>query len=222
MKREAFTQTRFILCEGFENSALVRALTDFPPRKLSRCDVSPNNDVGSVSGNTGFEKAIIGAEIIRGFEKSQHVVVVADNDDDPIRSFNQVNEQLKKAKDEGNIKRDWAIPTQPGVRTAGDPSVTIWMWPSIGQPGCLESLLWKIIEAEYQSTSLCVEAALQCSGAHSWPISKLDKARVRCFMSIYCRINPALALGYAWRDVPDLFPLNHKEFDEFVKVLSDG
>jgi hypothetical protein len=165
MKREAFAQTRFILCEGFEDSALARALTDFSPRKLTRSDVSPNNDVGSVSGNTEFEKAIIGAEITRGFEKVQHVVVVADNDDNPIDSFNQVTLQLKKAKDEGSVKRDWAIPAQPGVKTAGDPSVTIWMWPSIGQPGCLESLLWKIIETEYQPISLCVEAALQCSGA---------------------------------------------------------
>lgn len=201
---------------------MVRALINFPPRKLKLFDVSPNKDVGTVSGNTGFEKAIIGSETLRGFENVEHVVVVADNDDSPVNSFNQVNEQLKKAKSERNIKRDWAIPIQPGVKTTGDPSVTIWMWPSAGEPGCLETLLWKIIKAKYQSTSLCVESALQCSGAHSWPISKLDKARVRCFISIYCKKNPALSLGYAWRDVPDLFALDNEEFDEFSQILSDG
>jgi hypothetical protein len=49
--------------------------------------VSPVKDVGPVAGNSGFEKAIIGAEAVRGFENIADVVIVADNDDVPAESF---------------------------------------------------------------------------------------------------------------------------------------
>lgn len=220
MKRVEFVKSRFALCEGNEDAALIRALVQSVPRNIKPFDVSPINDLVDSKGNGGFEEAIIGSDILTGFEGVDDVVIISDNDDDPAKSFGKVRAQLKKAIDESNVRRNWALPIAPGVRVVGSPSVTIWMWPSPGRAGCLETVLWEIVQRKYQTQAACVEAALACSGADLWAIGKRDKARIRCFMSLMVKKNPALALSLLWRDQAQLFPVNSKEFTPVSRVLA--
>lgn len=220
MKRPAFTQKRFALCEGNEDAALIRALAGSVPRNIQPFDVSPINDLVDKKGNGGFEDAIISSDILTGFDGVDDVIIVSDNDDDPTLSFGRVRSQLKKAIDDANVQREWALPDAPGIRVAGSPSVSIWMWPSAGQPGCLETVLWQIVQRKYAAQAACVEAALLCSGANNWAVSKRDKARIRCFMSLMVKKNPALALSLAWRDEAQLFPVDSKEFTPVAQFLA--
>jgi len=217
-KRAAFTKVRFILAEGAEDAQFAREL--IATRNLGDFDVSPTIDIGNKAGNSGFEEAVIACEPLTGFTAMTDVVILADNDDDPSASFNRVVDQIRKARADGNLTRNWGAASQSGIKAAGDPSVTIWMWPGAGQTGCLESLLWQVIEAKHPKEAKCVADAVSCSGADHWPISKLDKARVRCFVSLVCRRNPGIALANLWRDHPDLIPLNHPLFNPFGAFLA--
>lgn len=220
MKRGSFTQTRFILCEGFEDAALARGLIGTPSRHLHPFDVSPVPDLADAAGNSGFENAFIGSDALTGFENISDVVIVADNDGDAQKSFGVVRAQLLKAKNKGNLQHNWAVPDQAGVRAVGQPSVSIWMWPTPGNAGCLETVLWGLIQTKYPDEAACVDSAMKCSGADTWPISKLDKAKVRCFISIVCKKNPAITLGLIWRDLPKIFPLTSAAFNPFARFLA--
>ena len=217
-KRDEFTHPRFILAEGHEDASFARALIQH--RGLPPFDVSPNEDVGSVSGNSGFGDAIIDCEGVTGFEAVSDVVFLADNDSNPADSFQDVRGQIEKAHQENNLDRNWGQAAEPLAKAEGDPSVSIWMWPSANQPGCLETLLWKVLQSTSPMETACADAACQCSSATNWSVSKLDKARVRCFLSLVCRRNPAIALANVWRDAPELIPLGHAELDPFAHFLS--
>ena len=117
MRRGPFTETRFALCEGYEDSALIRGLIGTPSRHLNSFDVSPIPDLADAAGSGGFENAIIGSDAIRGFEKVTSVIIIADNDDDPAKSFAAVRAQLERAKNNGNLQHDWAVPNQAGIKT---------------------------------------------------------------------------------------------------------
>ncbi len=218
-KREGFEQSRFILGEGAEDAQFARALIK-GRNLLSAFDVSPNVDLASVGGNSGFETAITACEPITGFTAVTEVVLLADNDDDPNASFTAVCDQITDARSTGNVSRNWGVPSAPVIKAPGDPSVSIWMWPSPGQPGCLETLLWQVILTKYPKEAKCVDSACRCAGTSAWrSVSKLDKARVRCFVALVYKRNPAIALSLLWRDCPKLVPVTDRSFKPFSDFL---
>jgi|LakMenEpi03Aug12_release.lakeMendotaPanAssembly.Ray.scaffolds.fasta_scaffold246895_1 hypothetical protein len=220
MRLNGFTHARFVLCEGNEDAALVRALAASVPRNIKSLNVSPVNDLCRKQGKDGFEDAIIGSDALTGFDGVNSVVIISDNDDDPNKSFSAVRAKLKKAIDDASVQRQWALPDAPEILVAGSPSVSIWMWPSANRPGCLETVLWDIIQRKYPEKAKCVEAAIGCAGADLWSISKRDKAKVRCFMSLAAKKNPAMTLSHAWRDNKELFPVDSIEFTPIAQFLS--
>ncbi len=217
-KREAFSQPRFVLAEGVEDAAVIRALID--KRNLRPFDVSPTIDLGAQQGNTAFENAISVCEPLTGFLGVSEVVLISDNDSDPAASFAAISAQVGRARQSGALNRGWGSPQAPTVKAAGDPSLSVWMWPSEGGVGCLETLLWQVVSRRYPAEAQCVEDACVCSGAINWSVSKLDKARIRCFISLKCRKNPAATLATLWRDHPELIPLDEFEFDRVADFLN--
>lgn len=216
--RTQFTNKQFVLCEGEEDAAFTRAL--IAGRDIAQLfDVSPNIDLGQIGGNSGFEQSFLATEPLVGFPDVKNVVVVADNDDDPAASFLGVINQLEGLRSSRDIKRNWGRATQAGVKFPGDPSVSVWMWPAPGEVGCLETLLWQVIVRKHPVGAACAEAACKCSGAEQWPLSKYHKARVRCFISLVYKKNPAISLSLLWRDFKDLIPVASEEFTPFSDFL---
>jgi hypothetical protein len=219
-KREGFKKPKFILCEGYEDASFTRALikkVSLPP-----FDVSPNIDMPLASGGgAGFGAAIMACEPLEGFAEVENVVILSDNDDDPESSFAAVRKQIEAARRAGDISRNWGAPTQVATKAAGDPSVSIWMWPAPGQPGCLETLLWQGLQTQskYATEIACVEAACACAGADQWSISKLDKARLRCFLALVYKRNPAIGLGNLFQDSKQPIPLANRVFKPFADFL---
>jgi hypothetical protein len=143
--RTAFANARIIIAEGEEDAAFARAMIQSHANTLPTFDVSPAIDIGNVGGNTGFEAAVMKADALTGFSGVTDVVIIADNDGDPAASFDSIIRQIQAVQATGNLSRNWAIPTAPGSRATGDPSVAIWLWPEQGQLGCLETLLWQAV-----------------------------------------------------------------------------
>jgi hypothetical protein len=216
-RRGEITHPRFILAEGHEDAAFIRNLIKV--RRLQDFNVSPNIDIGLIGGNSGFEAAIGACEPLTGFTAVKEVVFLADNDDSPSDSFASVCGQLEGARKAGTITRNWGIPTQPATKAAGDPTVSVWMWPSPGQIGCFETVCWDVITDKYPDDAKCVDAACACAATDQWPKAKLDKARVRCFLSLKCRINPGVGLGNLWTQFPGLIPATHKAFRPISRFL---
>jgi hypothetical protein len=121
-----------------------------------------------------------------GFKAVRDVVIISDNDD-PTMSFADICAQIERARAEGNLTRNWGAPAVPGVKAIGEPSVSVWMWPAseLAEAGCLETLLWRYIKNNHTDYAACVEDACRCTKINNlWPKSKLDKAKVRCFLSL--------------------------------------
>lgn len=217
-KRGAFLQPKFILTEGAEDAAISRVL--ITARGLQSFDVSPTIDLGDIGGNAGFEEAAIRCGPITGFSAVTSIVIVSDNDDDPTAAVKAIHDQIEKARAEGNLTRNWAVPETSSSIALGDPSVAVWTWPAPGKPGCLETLLWEIVLKRHAEDAACIDAACKCAAIDGWPKSKLDKARIRCFISLNHRRNPAIALANLWRDNPALIPLNDPIFNEYSTFLA--
>lgn len=217
-KRTSFEKDHFILCEGEEDAAFARAVVRGRNLRLS-FDISPNIDVSGVGGNSGFEKSFLAIEPFIGFVDVKHVIIIGDNDDNPSQALNSVVGRLAQLKQSNTIKRAWADVQNAGVKFGGDPSVSVWMWPAPGQIGCLETLLWALIEKKYRKEAACAMDACRCSGADKWPVSKFHKARVRCFLSLVCQGNPAISLSLLWRDYPDIIPVSDAAFRPFSDFL---
>jgi hypothetical protein len=220
-KRTEYTNSQVILTEGEEDAAFVRALLE-SYRDIRRFDVFPTVDVGEVGGSSGFYRSVIKSDGLTGFEAVTDVVIISDNDD-PKTSFAGVCAQIERARSEGNLTRNWATATKPGVKAEGEPSVSIWMWPSseLAVGGCLETLLWRVVKGRYQKDAACVDAATRCTNSDQWPISKLDKARIRCFLSLYVRDNPAVSLSLLWRYFPHVIPVRSQVFRPFLRFIRD-
>jgi hypothetical protein len=217
-RRLSFSKSRVILAEGEEDATVVRVLLSAYP-ELTNFDVSPNIDVGGVGGNSGFYKAVVTSDAMPTFEPVTHVVLIADNDD-PAASFGAICAQIERARSEGNLTRNWGRPATPGVSAAGDPSVSVWMWPaSNAQPGCLETLLWRIVERKYPNVAKCVRDACTCADVDRWSAGKLDKARIRCFVALAVERNPAISLSLLRRDAPDIIPIKSRVLRPFLQFL---
>jgi hypothetical protein len=217
-KRTTFTSEHFVLCEGEEDAAFARAVAAGRNPKLF-FDVSPNVDVGNIGGNTGFEASFLALEPIAGFNQVKHVVILADNDENPTRSFNSIIKSLAALRASNAIHRQWGEATQAGAQFGGDRSVAVWMWPAPGEKGCLETLLWRAVKKRHPKEAECAEAACHCSGADRWPVSKFYKALVRCFLSLTCKRNPAISLSTLWRDAANLIPISDLAFKAFADFL---
>jgi hypothetical protein len=220
-ERTIFANARVIISEGEEDAAFARAMLQSHSDALPLFDVSPVIDIGKTGGSSGFGAAVMRADGLVGFHGVGDVVIIGDNDDDPAKAFDAIVRQVRKAQEEGNLSRKWAIPTVPFAKTAGDPSVSIWLWPSQGQPGCLETLLWQALQADNRHRTIipCIDQAIQCAGIGGWPLSKLDKARVRCFIALALRQSPAVSVSRLWSHYPDLIRIRSAQFTPFLQFL---
>jgi hypothetical protein len=218
MKRENFTLRRFILTEGFEDSAFATAVLLLRNPRLPEMEVDSVDNIGDYKGKDGFEDAIVAATGKRGFRAITDVILLADNDENPDASFNHILNQIQRANARG-IQKSWAVPNAPGERASGDPSVSIWMWPEPGTPGCMETLLWRVITKKHAAKAKCIEQATSCMEANNWPIQKQDKAKVRAFLALHNRRSPLVRFDVLWRDYSDILPIDRVEFNAFAAFL---
>ena len=63
------------------------------------------------------------------------------------------------------------------------------------------------------------DSVSQCARIGKWPLSKLDKARVRCFIALALRQSPAVSVSRLWNHYPNLIRIRSAQFTPFLKFL---
>jgi hypothetical protein len=152
------------------------------------------------------------------FGRVKAIIVVGDNDETPVDSFNQVAKQLKKAK--------LPVPQEPlkvkRIKPEGI-AIAVMMIPytfAAGPTkGCLESLLLPAIEQHKPEVKVCVDTYSTCL-AGNLTKNKQDKFRVRCSIAAMWPEDPNFGLQYALDPAKNMIPLDNPVFDEVAQFLS--
>jgi hypothetical protein len=148
------------------------------------------------------------------FKNIRAVVLVSDNDENPVTSFNEIKAQITEAG-------GFSIPTQPlnVVQTPDHPELVAFMLPSTDQIGCLETLCLPAALEAWPNLRPCIEEYSRCTDVGTWPKSKQSKMQLRCLFSAACKTDPNTSLVYAWSRSPPLIQLEHHSFDQLVEFL---
>ena len=215
-------KSRYLICEGKEDLAFftelarVRLLPEFQISYIGQ-----HQDTGpGIDALVHHPNVIVG---IRDFKQDvQHVVLLADNDEDQDKTFAKIVSHIKNANGSADVNGFYDIPKHPFVTSSGKtPTFTVILQPGPDEPGCLETLLWKYIARAYNKQSNCVEELLVCGGIDKagWTRSKTDKARVRAAIAIIYRENPGCSVSMLWERNPALIPLVEPEFTPVWDLL---
>jgi hypothetical protein len=219
-----FTTQRLILCEGIEDAAFLRQLINV--RALGSFDVRPVEDIGGISGATGFASALTSSVPWRGFDKIRHIVLVADADTHYNKTFQDICSQIADANQDQNVSGKFVVPTAPYSASGGHPRLTIMLLPAAQTKGALESLLWNALVSipKYVTAVQCADEACGCAGIatgnNKWGQSKLDKARVHAAVALINKKNPSVSLTRLWEWFPDLIPVEHHAFDSLAAAIA--
>jgi hypothetical protein len=139
-----------IICEGLADKAFFMGLIQ--ELKL------PNFDIPDGKGRDYFSEMLKGLRVGTQPRKLSAILIVSDNDEDPIRSFGEVQEQIR-------IATGYPVPEKPMkvARAVGQPVVLIMMLPWIDIPGCLETLLNMVWQREREAMKICIDEFLKCT-----------------------------------------------------------
>jgi len=137
---------------------------------------------------------------------------VSDKDDDPQDSFNQVQNELRKA--------GFPIPVteQTVARKNEYPEIVVLMLPIRGKGNletlCVEAMLhkWPLKDA--------LNAFVTATPATEWGISKQSKMRMQSILASTCKDQPDVSFARHWELKPEYrLPLDHHCFEELVRFL---
>jgi len=197
-----------IICEGPADKAFfMRSIQD---RR------SPNFDIIAGKGRGHFSEMLRG---LRGSTQARNlnaILIVSDNDDDPARSFGEVQNQIQ-------IATGYPVPENPMqiARAEGQPAIMIMMVPWIGTPGCLETLLRMIWQREQEPVGVCVDEFLRCTKVTEWAIQKRDKAAIQCFIAGSNHEDPNKSLRYLLESANNPLPMHAPELDNIASALQN-
>jgi hypothetical protein len=147
---------RLLICEGPEDHFFFERLIE--ARNLPRFHIQ------AAGGNTQFSGAISKFELERTsiFRQITDIVVVADNDDDPIASFNNACAEIRKAVGAAST------PRRPLQSTGRKPRCTLVMVPWTDVEGNLESLCVETARHANANAGGHVDTFLALAGAGRW------------------------------------------------------
>lgn len=200
---------RLIVGEGESDAAFFKFL----------CEVRGINgfDIRGVSGNKSFKPFLMAVKGLVG-KKLRSIILVADNDETPDDSFENVR---------GQIPDDWAHPNKPleKAHRPNTPHIVIIMlpFPKIGASshGCLESMLLQAAEPTLADQTACLDTYCDCIETGLWSMTARDKMRLRCLMSASFPEDPNAGLPYSLKPERGLIPLTHAYFDELADLLTN-
>ena len=202
-----------IIGEGAHDEAFLRHLLQ--NRNISGYQVGfPQPPDQSSGGRGGFGEVLSGLRVRPDFMNIRAIVLVSDNDEDPVTSFNKINAQIADA---GHL----SVPTQPlnVALTTDHPDLVTVMLPWADQIGCLETLCLPAALEAWPQLKPCVKEYSRCADVETWPKSKQSKMQLRCLFSAACKTDPNTPLTHAWSRNPPLIPLGHQSFDQLAKFL---
>ena len=210
-------ERRVILCEGKGDKVFFERL--IANRGLPQFTVIYPNDQRETApgGRSGFPQRLKALQVESGFSNIMGILVTSDNDEDPNRSFGDIQAKLREAGGFG-------VPVQPSIAARsqdGFPTVVVLMLPRTGQQGNLETLCLPAIYDRWPNIKTCLDEFAMCAGVEAWPIGKASLMRLRSMIAAVCRSDPNTGLPYAWSRTEELIPLEHNCFDHIADLIRD-
>lgn len=207
---QVFNLGRALLCEGPEDAAFFNLFIEH--RGIPRfhiCDTSPKR--GAAGGNSAFRAALNSAKTTRSYANLRHVLVVADNDDDPPGRFALVCNQIEAA--------GFPRPVSPLQATHGYPAITVMMLPLQSQPGALETVCQQPARSAAQMTGQQVDHFVATVAHHGWTDLQRSKLWLRTMLAARYAQDPFLSLRKVFNEHPDLVPMGDASLDSIETAL---
>ena len=203
---------RLLLCEGPEDKAFFHRL--IITRTLPRFRIrDTGGKISKAAGNTRFGFALKAMKLERGVKD---ILIVADNDETPYKSFANVCKQIRDAYDSDKV------PRQPLEKVSHNPSIMVLMLPWQGELGCLETLCEEAARTVNAQVAGHVDQFAAMIGADNWDKqTRKSKMWLRTMLAATCERDPFVFLGNVFRNRRDqhLIPLGHPYFDRVSDVL---
>ena len=164
--------------------------------------------------------------------RSTHVVIVADADNNPSKSFKSILSQLDSANAAfekspfSHSKKVFklALPEKPwetAYSVDGNPSVSILVVPDAHKCGALETLCYDALKDHHEAISSCVESFAECSGANAWDEQKKSKLKLRALLSAIHHRDPDIGFGRVFSKSPNLIKFDHEAFRPLIEFFEE-
>ncbi len=213
MPEKGIEYPRVILCEGLGDFQFLKHLIE--QRNISKFSIIYPTDKNpdDPGGRDGFARRLRALKLERDFAKVTDLVVISDNDDNPMDKFNLVRRLIGEAG-------GFSVPNQPAQMTTGKLRVGIFMLPQTGTPGQLETLCLQSCSARWPDRAACVETFVACNGhVAQWGRNKQEKMRMRALISSICSSDPYTSIPHLWSREQDIAPLDHPCFTPLADFL---
>ncbi len=200
---------RLLICEGPDDKSFLHWL--IRDRRIQ------DFILWDAHGHSKFDQALRSFQINRTREYNQltDIVFVADNDDTPQWSFDNVCDQVR------TVLGPRSVPLAPQQKSAGRPAISVLMIPWTGVHGHLESLCVDAAISANTTQATKTSNYLALSGSSSWSsVSREGKAWLTANLAIRCIPDPAIPLGLLFRKHRNLIPLSHHSFDRIAGFLN--
>lgn len=215
------TQPFVLLCEGQHDSQFFTHL--ITSRNLPRFEVcSVNYVLGDTrGGNTKFTEALDELPAIPGFQNVQKVLIVADNDLDPVAAFDEIKVAIDATTTIiGPPASRYIAPAAPLTKVGVNPAVVVMMIPWTGTIGSLSTMCLTAAENAAPTIAGCVNALATCAAADVWPVTTLAKMKLRALIASAHRAKPELSPAYVWSEGTNLVPLTDSVFNQVAAFLA--
>jgi hypothetical protein len=205
-----YTSPYQILCEGDGDEGFLKA--------LRAAHNLPDFEITCVAADGGFREKLESFEIPVDRGIVRKILVVADNDATPDRTFRMRQKDIRRC-------RVYPVPERPRqVRHSDRASMAVVMLPGDNEAGNLETLLLRAIRASHPEIVQCCEAYCECtlSGqADDWPRGRRDKMLLRSILSARIKDDPNASLAYIWNKPDNPIGIGAEEFGWVAEFIGE-
>jgi hypothetical protein len=224
-QRIEISKKRILICEGPIDFAFFSALTKV--RSIDDLDVFSVGDLGAkAGGKDSFPDVFDALVALSGLSDLLEILCVVDADDDPQGARQQMENVIRDASKKFEAAGcSLIIAGKDDVQNSDRLKilpVKIVIVPTDDQAGCLETLLWDVVEQKYPDSIKCIKDYLECMDASNWSDGKKAKAKIRSFIAGHHKRNPDMSLYRIWEqsNSADIIPLSHPIFNAIAASIS--
>lgn len=216
------TRRKLLLCEGPHDAAFIRHFLRERSKGHADIDVQPVGDIGVTRGDTGFEEALANLPAADPRALLTNIGLIVDADENYDAQFKRVCAQIRKASSSKMAGGKYAVPKEAFKPTTRQPKLTVLMMPGPKRLGSIDTLLWDSICATPSAAQIvaAIDTACKSTAVHKWPNSPAAKARLRMYVALSHRKNPAISMAMLWDEAPSLIPTSHRVFDDLLRALN--
>jgi hypothetical protein len=209
------TQPFLILCEGTADRAFLKYLLSVREINHAFEICYPEGKYGF--GNSAFGAVLSGLALVRGFEENvKAILIVTDCDDDPAKSFSNIQEQIQDA--------GYNVPQTPFqiIQTPNLPMLVVVMIPFDNVCGNLESYIVRAMSEIWGDVKISADRHINDTPASAWRDCKRAKSIMQSMITVLHEQDPNKSLAYIWSENAEFCEmLKHEVFNGLSDYLEN-